>query len=101
MRQLIVQLFAALAFAHARGVIHRDIKAANVLLTQDGQVKLADLGVAAQLQRTMSRRGTMIGTPHWMAPEAFTAGDDDEDGGGELGGQEHNNSGWWWWEQWW
>ena len=62
----------ALAYMHdVAKVIHRDVKAANVLVTRDGAVKLADLGVAAQLQRTMSKRGTMIGTPHWMAPEAF------------------------------
>ena len=40
-----------------------------MLLTSDGRVKLADLGVAAQLGNSMSKRGTMIGTPHWMAPE--------------------------------
>jgi len=59
--------------------IHRDVKAANVLLTTDGGVRLADLGVAAQLFSTMSKRGTMIGTPHWMAPEALAAS-----GGGDY-----------------
>ena len=42
-----------------------------MLLTADAGVKLADLGVAAQLYNTMSKRGTMIGTPHWMAPETL------------------------------
>ena len=47
------------------------IQAANILLARGGHVKLADLGVAAQLYNTMSKRGTMIGTPHWMAPETL------------------------------
>ena len=66
-------VLAGLHYMHTIArAIHRDIKAANVLVMRDAVVKLGDLGVAAQLQRTMSRRGTMIGTPHWMAPEAFT-----------------------------
>jgi serine/threonine protein kinase len=65
-------LLHALDYMHTEvKAIHRDIKAANVLLTADASVKLADLGVAAQLYSTMSKRGTMIGTPHWMAPETL------------------------------
>jgi len=62
----------ALHYMHYKlRVIHRDIKAANVLITADGGVRLCDLGVAAQLFSTMSKRGTSVGTPHWMAPEAL------------------------------
>ena len=71
----------ALRYMHEeRRAIHRDIKAANVLLSRSGDVKLADLGVAAQLHNTMSKRGTMIGTPHWMAPETFASVTQLEDG---------------------
>ena len=66
-------MLRSLEYLHTQDKLHRDIKAANVLLTADASVKLADLGVAAQLYSTMSKRGTMIGTPHWMAPETFAS----------------------------
>lgn len=61
----------ALAYAHERNLIHRDIKPENILLTRDGQVKLADLGLAKELDEDMSltRTGTGFGTPYYMAPE--------------------------------
>ncbi|CAH8475631.1 unnamed protein product [Schistosoma rodhaini] len=58
-----------LNFMHNRGRIHRDIKGANILLTDDGHVKVADFGVAAQLSTSIAKRTTLIGTPYWMAPE--------------------------------
>lgn len=68
------ELLVALKVIHKDNVIHRDIKAANVLITNEGQVKLCDFGVAAQLNQTSLRRQTMAGTPYWMAPEVIMEG---------------------------
>ena len=58
-----------LNFLHKNKVIHRDLKAGNVLLTMEGGVKLADFGVSAKNKHTLQKHDTFIGTPYWMAPE--------------------------------
>ncbi|KAL8830010.1 MAG: hypothetical protein Q9170_005933 [Blastenia crenularia] len=63
------ELAVALKAIHAAGIIHRDVKAANVMIHENGSLQLIDFGVAGLLQTSKDKRSTIIGTPHWMPPE--------------------------------
>ena len=63
----------ALIYLHSNHCMHRDVKGHNILLTEEGNVKLVDFGVSSHLAATLARRNTSVGTPYWMAPEVCTA----------------------------
>jgi serine/threonine protein kinase len=66
------ELAAGLRAIHEAGIIHRDIKAANILIHEEGRLQICDFGVAGVLQSHVDKRSTWIGTPHWMPPEMFS-----------------------------
>jgi protein-serine/threonine kinase len=63
------EVAVALKSVHEAGIIHRDLKCANILVTEDGRLQLCDFGISNVLENEVSKRSTIIGTPHWMAPE--------------------------------
>lgn len=64
-------LLAALDYSHAHGVVHRDVKPANLLVTRDGRIKISDFGIARIESSTLTQTGAMLGTPSYMSPEQF------------------------------
>ncbi|KAG5176290.1 hypothetical protein JKP88DRAFT_335952 [Tribonema minus] len=71
-------MLQALVYLHSERKIHRDIKAANVLIARDGSVRVADFGVSVQLTVSVDKRRTFVGSPYWMAPEVIAHTDYNE-----------------------
>jgi len=70
-RDIVGQLLEALAYSHTQGVVHRDVKPANLLVTADGQIKVTDFGIARIETSNFTQRGDMLGTPSYMSPEQY------------------------------
>src|SRR5207253_3325700 len=71
---VLIDVLTGLAFAHKRGIVHRDIKPANIRIGEDGRAKIMDFGVAHLASSSMTRTGSFLGTPSYMAPEQITEG---------------------------
>ncbi|QJR13417.1 protein kinase domain-containing protein [Usitatibacter palustris] len=73
--EIIRQILDGLGYTHAQGVIHRDLKPGNILMNEDGRVKITDFGVARIDTTRLTHPGDVVGTPHYMAPEQFSSGE--------------------------
>src|SRR3954466_351168 len=71
---IVIDVLTGLTFAHKRGIVHRDVKPANIRVAEDGRAKLMDFGVAHLAASTITRTGQQMGTPSYMAPEQVTGG---------------------------
>jgi eukaryotic-like serine/threonine-protein kinase len=70
--QIITQTLDGIGYAHAQGVVHRDMKTANIMINNDGRIKINDFGIARIESAEATRSGELIGTPSYMSPEQFT-----------------------------
>ena len=80
---IVAQLCSGLGYAHSQGVVHRDVKPANIFLLQDGTVKLLDFGIAKLATSTLTRQGDVVGSAPYMSPEQI-AGAQDLDGRSDV-----------------
>ena len=75
--EIIRQILDGIGYAHTQGVIHRDMKPSNIMINEDGRIKISDFGIAHIEASELTQVGDVLGTPHYMAPEQFLGADVD------------------------